>query len=123
MRTDAKITMKKPKSSDERVASMLPGGDPGGAVASAISKQRNKDKSDSVDRKNKVRMTPAQNHELRLLEHENQKLKQLVADLTLNKVLLQEALSRKLSGQKETVIRSKRQRTGPSNSTERRPVG
>ena len=41
-------------------------------------------------------MGVAQIRRLRLLEEENRKLKQLVADLTLDKVMLQEVLTKKL---------------------------
>jgi putative transposase len=119
MRTDHKAIMKKNKSSDEQVVGILPAADSGGAAASAINKQQNKEKSDLDNRKNKPRMTAGQNRQLRLLEDENQKLKQLVAELTLKKVLLQEALARRLSGQKEKIIRPKRHRTGPLDSIER----
>jgi putative transposase len=121
MKTDAKITMKKPKSSDKRVASMLPGGDPGGCVATAIGKLRNKEKSDPVDRMNKARKTPAETRQLRVLEDENQKLKQLVADLTLNKVMLREALARKVSGPNRKILQTRKRGAGSSNPIERRP--
>ena len=40
-------------------------------------------------------MAVAKIRRLRLLEEENRKLKQLVADLTLDKVILQEVLTKK----------------------------
>lgn len=41
-------------------------------------------------------MAMAEIRRLRQLEEENRKLKQLVADLTLDKVMLQEVLTKKL---------------------------
>lgn len=40
-------------------------------------------------------MAVAESRRLRQLEEENRKLKQLVADLTLDKVILQEVLAKK----------------------------
>ena len=47
-------------------------------------------------RKKYGQMAMAEIRRLRLLEEENRKLKQLVADLTLDKVMLQEVLTKKL---------------------------
>ena len=46
-------------------------------------------------RKQYGQMAVAEIRRLRQLEEENRKLKQLVADLTLNKVILQEVLAKK----------------------------
>jgi putative transposase len=112
--------MKKSKASEHQIASVLRETDLGVPPVVTIGKHGNGDTTGSVNRKNKGSMTPAETRELRLLEAENRKLKQVVADLTLNKVLLQEALAKKLSGRRENVLRPRRRRAGSSNSTERK---
>ena len=51
--------------------------------------------TDDVGRKRYGQMAVAEIRRLRQLEEENRKLKQLVADLTLDKVILQEVLAKK----------------------------
>jgi putative transposase len=87
--------MKKSKFSEAEIATALRHVDAGAPIAEVT---RNLGVSEATYyhwRKQYGQMAVAEIRRLRQLEEENHKLKQLVADLTLDKVILQEVLAKK----------------------------
>ena len=77
--------MKKSRFTEEQIAYALKQAELGMAVATFY-----------VWRKKYGGLGPSELKRLRLLEEENRKLKQLVADLSLDKAMLQEVVTKKL---------------------------
>jgi putative transposase len=88
--------MKKSKYSEEQIATALRQVDAGAPVPEVTRKLGISEATYYVWRKRYGQMAVAEIRSLRQLEDENRKLKQLVADLTLDKVMLQEVLAKKL---------------------------
>jgi putative transposase len=87
--------MKKSKYSEEQIATALRQVDAGAPIPEVTRKLGISEATDYVWRKRYGQMAIAEIRRLRQLEDENRKLKQLVADLTLDKVMLQEVLAKK----------------------------
>lgn len=87
--------MKKSKYSEEQIATALRQVDAGAPIPEVTRKLGISEATDYVWRKRCGQMAIAEIRRLRQLEDENRKLKQLVADLTLDKVMLQEVLAKK----------------------------
>lgn len=87
--------MKKSKFSEEQIATALRQVDAGAPIPEVPRTLGISEATYSVWRKRYGQMAIAEIRRLRQLEDENRKLKQLVADLTLDKVTLQEVLARK----------------------------
>lgn len=88
--------MKKSRFSEEQIATALRQVDAGAPVAEVTRALGVSEQSYYLWRKKYGQMAMAEIRRLRQLEEENRKLKQLVADLTLDKVMLQEVLTKKL---------------------------
>ena len=88
--------MKKSKYSEEQIATALRHVEAGTPVAEMTRKLGICEATSYVWRKKYHQMGVPEVRRLRQLEDENRKLKQLVADLTLDKVMLQEVLAKKL---------------------------
>jgi putative transposase len=87
--------MKKSKYSVEQIATALRQVDAGAPIPEVTRKLGISEATYYVWRKRYGQMAIAEIRRLRQLEDENRKLKQLVADLTLDKVMLQEVLAKK----------------------------
>ena len=87
--------MKKSKFSEEQIATALRQVDAGAPVPEVTRKLGISEATYYVWRKTYGQMAMAEIRRLRQLEEENNRLKQLVADLTLDKVILQEVLAKK----------------------------
>ena len=87
--------MKKSKFSEEQIATALRQIDAGAPVLEVTRKLGISEATYDVWRKRYGQMAIAEIRRLRQLEEENSRLKQLVADLTLDKVILQEVLAKK----------------------------
>ena len=87
--------MKKSKFSEEQIATALRQIDAASPVLEVTRKLGISEATYYVWRKQYGQMAIAEIRRLRQLEEENRKLKQLVADLTLDKVILQEVLAKK----------------------------
>ena len=87
--------MKKSKFSEEQIATALRQVDAGAPVPEVTRTLGISEATYYVWRKKYGQMAVAEIRRLRQLEQENHKLKQLVADLTLDKVILQEVLAKK----------------------------
>ena len=87
--------MKKSKFSEEQIAMALRQIDAGAPVLEVTRKLGISEATYYVWRKRYGQMAVAEIRRLRQLEEENSRLKQLVADLTLDKVILQEVLAKK----------------------------
>lgn len=87
--------MKKSKYSEEQIATTLRQVDAGAPVAEVTRKLGVSEQTYYLWRKKYGQMAIAEIRRLRQLEEENRKLKQLVADLTLDKLILQEVLAKK----------------------------
>jgi len=87
--------MKKSKFSEEQIATALRQVDAGAPVPEVTRKLGVSEATYYVWRKRYGQLAVAEIRRLRQLEEENRKLKQLVADLTLDKVMLQEVLVKK----------------------------
>ena len=88
--------MKKSRFSEEQIATALRQVDAGAPVAEVTRALGVSEQSYYLWRKKYGQMAMAEIRRLRQLEEENRKLKQLVADLTLDKVMLHEVLTKKL---------------------------
>jgi len=88
--------MKTSRFSEEQIATALRQVDAGAPVAEVTRALGISEQTYYLWRKKYGQMAMAEIRRLRLLEEENRKLKQLVADLTLDKVMLQEVLTKKL---------------------------
>ncbi len=87
--------MKKSKFSEGQMATALRQVDAGAPIPEVTRSMGISEATYYVWRKKYGQMAVAEIRRLRLLEEENRKLKQLVADLTLDKVILQEVLTKK----------------------------
>jgi len=87
--------MKKSKFSEEQIATALRQIDAGAPIPEVTRAFGISEATYYVWRKKYGQMAIAEIRRLRQLEDENRKLKQLVADLTLDKVILQEVLAKK----------------------------
>jgi len=87
--------MKKSRFSEAQIATALRQVDAGAPIAEVTRALGISEATYYVWRKRYGQMAIAEIRRLRQLEDENRKLKQLVADLTLDKVILQEVLAKK----------------------------
>ena len=87
--------MKKSKFSEAQIATALRQVDAGAPVVEITHALGVSEQTYYLWRKKYGQMAIAEIRRLRQLEEENRKLKQLVADLTLDKVILQEVLAKK----------------------------
>lgn len=87
--------MKQSKYSEAQIATALRQVDAGAPIPEVTRSLGISEAAYSVWRKKYGRMAVAELRRLRQLEDENRKLKQLVADQTLDKVILQEVLAKK----------------------------
>jgi len=87
--------MKKSRFSEEQIATALRHVDAGAPVAEVTRALGISEQTYYLWRKKYGQMAMAEIRRLRQREEENRKLKQLVADLTLDKVMLQEVLTKK----------------------------
>jgi len=87
--------MKKCKFSEEQIATAVRQADAGAPIPEVTRRLGISEATYYVWRKRYGKMAVAEVRRLRQLADENQKLKQLVADLTLDKVMLQEVLVKK----------------------------
>lgn len=88
--------MKKSKFTEAQIAFVLKQADEGTAVADVCRKAGISEATFYNWRKRYGGMMPSEVKKLRQLEEENTKLKRLVADLSLDKAMLQDVLSKKL---------------------------
>jgi putative transposase len=88
--------VKKSKFTEEQIAFALKQGELGTAVAEICRKMGISEATYYLWKKKFGGLGPSELRRLRQLEEENRKLKQLVADLSLDKIMLQDVLSKKL---------------------------
>ena len=88
--------MKKSKFSEAQIAFILRQADEGSPVAEVCRKAGISDATFYNWRKRYGGMMPSEVKKMRQLEEENAKLKRIVADLSLDKAMLQDVLSKKL---------------------------
>ncbi|KTQ84174.1 transposase [Aureimonas ureilytica] len=88
--------MKKSKFTEAQIAFVLKQADEGTAVAEVCRKAGISEATFYNWRKRYGGMMPSEVRKLRQIEEENAKLKRLVADLSLDKAMLQDVLSKKL---------------------------
>ena len=88
--------MKKARFTEEQVAFALRQAETGTAVAEVIRKMGLSEQTFYRWKKQYAGMGVAELRRLKQLEEENRKLKQLVADLSLDKVMLQDVIRSKL---------------------------
>lgn len=88
--------MKKSRFTEEQIAYALKQAELGTAVGEICRKMGIAEATFYVWRKKYGGLGPSELKRLRLLEEENRKLKQLVADLSLDKAMLQEVVAKKL---------------------------
>lgn len=88
--------MKKSKFTDAQIAFILRQAEEGTAIAEVCRKAGISEATFYTWRKRYGGMMPSEVKRLRQLEEENGKLKKLVADLSLDKAMLQDVLSKKL---------------------------
>lgn len=88
--------MKRSKFTEEQIAFALKQAELGTAVPEVCRKMGISDQTFYNWRKKYGGLGPSELRRLRQLEEENRKLKQLVADLSLDKAMLQDVLSKKL---------------------------
>lgn len=88
--------MKKSKFTEAQIAFVLKQADEGTAVAEICRKAGISEATFYNWRKRFGGMMPSEVRKLRQIEEENAKLKRLVADLSLDKAMLQEVLAKKL---------------------------
>lgn len=88
--------MKASKFSEAQIAFVLKQAEEGAAVADVCRKAGISDATFYNWRKKYAGLMPSEMKRLRQLEDENAKLKRIVADLSLDKAMLQDVLSKKL---------------------------
>ena len=88
--------MKKIKFSEAQIAFILKQAEDGTAIAEVCRKAGISDATFYNWRKKYAGLMPSEMKRLRQLEEENAKLKRIVADLSLDKAMLQDLLSKKL---------------------------
>ena len=88
--------MKKSKFTEAQIAFVLKQADEGTAVAEVCRRAGISDATFYNLRKRYGGMMPSEVRKLRQIEEENAKLKRLVADLSLDKAMLQDVLAKKL---------------------------
>lgn len=88
--------MKKSKFTESQIAFVLKQADDGVPVAEVCRKAGISDATFYNWRKKYAGLMPSEMRRLRQLEEENAKLKRIVADLSLDKAMLQDVLSKKL---------------------------
>jgi len=88
--------MKKSRFTEEQIAFALKQAELGTPVAEVIRKMGISENTFYNWKKKYGGLGPSELKRLRQLEEENRKLKQLVADLSLDKIMLQDVLSKKL---------------------------
>ncbi len=88
--------MKKTKFTEAQIAFILKQADDGVSVAEVCRKAGISDATFYNWRKKYAGLMPSEMRRLRQLEEENSKLKRIVADLSLDKAMLQDVLSKKL---------------------------
>ena len=88
--------MKKSKYTDEQIAFALKQAELGTSVEEVCRKMAISDATFYNWRKKFNGLTPSEMKRLRQLEEENGKLKKIVADLSLDKAMLQDVIRRKL---------------------------
>lgn len=88
--------MKKSRFTEAQVAFVLRQAEEGTAVGEVCRKAGISEATFYAWRKKYAGLMPSEMKRLRQLEDENSKLKKLVADLSLDKAMLQDVLSRKL---------------------------
>jgi putative transposase len=88
--------MKKSQFTEEQIAHVLRQAEAGTPVAELIRKAGISEQTFYRWKKKFAGMGVAELRKLRQLEDENRKLKQLVADLSLDKAMLQEVIAKKL---------------------------
>ena len=88
--------MKRSKFSEAQIAFVLKQADDGTPVGEVCRKARISEATYYNWRKKYAGLMPSEMKRLRQLEEENAKLKRLVADLSLDKAMLQDVVSRKL---------------------------
>jgi putative transposase len=88
--------MKKSKFTEAQIAFILRQADEGTPVADVCRKAGISDATFYNWRKKYAGLMPSEMKRLRQLEEENAKLKRIVADLSLDKAILQDVLSKKL---------------------------
>ena len=88
--------MKRSKFSEAQVAFILRQAEEGTAVGEVCRKAGISEATFYAWRKRYAGLMPSEMRRLRQLEEENGKLKKIVADLSLDKAMLQDVLSRKL---------------------------
>lgn len=88
--------MKKSKFTDERIAFALKQAELGISVEEVCRKMGISDATFYTWRKKYGGVGPSELRRLRQLEEENRKLKQIVADLSLDKAMLQHVVAKKL---------------------------
>lgn len=88
--------MKKSRFTEEQIAYALKQAELGTTVGEICRKMSIAEATFYVWRKKYGGLGPSELKRLRLLEEENRKLKQLVADLSLDKAMLQEVVTKKL---------------------------
>jgi putative transposase len=88
--------MKKTKFSEAQIAFILKQAEEGTPVGEVCRKAGISDATFYNWRKKYAGLLPSEMRRLRQLEEENAKLKRLVADLSLDKAMLQDVVSRKL---------------------------
>ena len=88
--------MKRSKFTEEQVALILRQADEGGTVGEICRKAGISEATFYVWRKKYAGLMPSEMKRLKQLEDENGRLKRIVADLTLDREMLQEVIKRKL---------------------------
>jgi len=88
--------MKRSKFTEAQIAFILKQGEEGTAIGEVCRKAGISEATFYVWRKKYAGLMPSEMKRLRQLEEENGKLKRLVADLSLDKAMLQDVISRKL---------------------------
>ena len=88
--------MKRSKFTEAQIAFILPQAEEGTAVAEVCRKSGISEATFYAWRKKYAGLMPSEMKRLRQLEEENGKLTRIVADLSLDKAMLQDVISRKL---------------------------
>ena len=88
--------MKRSKFSEAQIAFVLKQAEDGTAVGEVCRKAGISEATSYAWRKKYAGLMPSEMRRLRQLEEENTKLKKLVADLSLDKAMLQDVLAKKL---------------------------